>query len=154
VKKWFVVAAVAALMLALVPLALAGNGKGQSKGHGWGHGKFQLQGTVVSADPATSTLVVLVKAGSKQVKSYRGLELTLTVAANARIFADIGDTATPLTLADVFPGAVVHVGGTIDRTDPAAPVYLAGKVIIQQQGVASTPTPTPDPTPTDSPSAL
>jgi hypothetical protein len=144
----------------LVPLALAGNGKGQSKGHGWGHGKFQLQGTVVSADPATSTLVVLVKAGSKQVKSYRGLELTLTVAAGARIFADNSDTAPPLTLADVFPGAVVHVGGTIDRTDPAAPVYLAGKVIVQQQGVAPTPTPTTDPTPTmestptDSPSAL
>ncbi len=159
-KRWFVVAAVAAPILALVPLALAGNGKGQSKGHGWGHGKFQLQGTVVSADPATSTLVVLVKAGSKQVKSYRGLELTLTVAAGARIFADNSDTAPPLTLADVFPGAVVHVGGTIDRTDPAAPVYLAGKVIVQQQGVAPTPTPTTDPTPTmestptDSPSAL
>jgi hypothetical protein len=139
VKKWFVAAAVAALMLALVPLALAGNGKGQGKGqgkvhgrsHGWGHGKFQLQGTVASTDPATSTLVVLVKAGSKQVKSYRGLELTLTVAAGARIFADNDSTAMPLTQADVLPGAVVHVGGTIDRTDPTALVYSAGKVIVQ-----------------------
>ncbi len=90
-------------MLALVPLALAGNGKGHSRGHGWGHGKFQLQATVVSADPATSTPVMLVKAESKQVKSYRGLELTLTLAAGARIFADNGDTTPPLTLVDVFP---------------------------------------------------
>jgi hypothetical protein len=155
VKKWFVGAAVAAFMLSLVPLALAGHGNGQNKGHGWGHSKFQLQGTVVSVDPSASTLVVLVKVGSKPVKSYRGLELSLTVAAGARIFADNGDTALPLTLADVYPGAIVHVGGTIDRTDPLALVYSATKVIVQRQGVAPTPTLTPTdlPTPTDSPTA-
>jgi hypothetical protein len=148
VRKWFVGAAVAALMLiSLVPLALAGNGNGHSKGHGWGHGKFQLQGRVVSVDPSTSTLVVLVKAGSKQVKSYRGLELTLTISAGARI----SGAGLPLTLADVYPGAVVHVGGVIDSTDPLALIYSANKVIVQKQGVAPAPTPTDTPTPTDSP---
>jgi hypothetical protein len=163
-KKWLAIAAVLVLILAIAPLALAGGGNGHGHGHGNGHGnghanghgKFQLNGTVVSADAATGSLVVTVKCGSKPVKQFRGLDLTLVVAPDARMIDGTGETDVAITVADLVAGARVHVGGRIDRTDPANPVFVATKVIVQRwPAVEPTPdptdTPTPDPTDTPTP---
>jgi hypothetical protein len=164
--------------LAFVPMAFAaGKGKGHGKGHGAVHGKakgknkFQLNGVVFSADTTGGSLVVTVKSGSKTVKAFRGLQLPVLIAPNARFVdatsADDGtaDDATapspaPLTLADLVTGARVHLGGTIDRTDQTNPVFTATKIILQALPFATpTPTPTdvtptPDPSPSDTPVAM
>jgi len=147
-RRTIAIVVVLIVALAVVPLALASNGKGKHgkahDKHGKAHGKnkFQLNGVVVSVvlpgETEPGSLTVTVKSGSKTVKAFRGLPLTLTVAPNARFVdatADESDEATdatapPLTLADLVPGARVHLGGTIDRkVDPW--VFTATKVILQ-----------------------
>jgi hypothetical protein len=142
-KRTIAIVVVLIVALAVVPLALASNGKGK---HGKAHGKnkFQLNGVVVSVvlpvDTEPGSLTVIVKSGSKTVKAFRGLPLTLIVAPNARFVdatADESDEATdatlaPLTLADLdlVEGARVHLGGKIDRNAEPA-VFTATKVILQ-----------------------
>jgi hypothetical protein len=144
------------VVLVAVPLALAGGGAGGG-GHAYGKSKFQLNGRVVSVDAETGSLVVLVKCGSRTVKPFRGLELTLVVDPEARIkdgpASEEADEAVLLTLADLVEGARVHVGGRIDRTDPANPVYVARKIIVQRwpEVVPTEPTPEPSTEPTDEP---
>lgn len=147
-KRTLALLAALAVVLVLVPLALAGNGHGNS--HGWAHGKskFQLNGRLVSVDPGTGTLVVLVRTGSKTVKSFRGQELSLVVAPDARIVDGSAEEDATITLADIVPDCRVHVGGRIDLTDPANPVFVAGKIIVQRWPAVA-PEPTPEPTPTD-----
>ena len=140
-KRTIAIVVVLIVALAVVPLALASNGKGK---HGKAHGKnkFQLNGVVVSVVPQGETepgsLIVTVKSGSKTVKAWRGEPLTLIVAPNARFVDSTADesdeateaTAPPLTLADLVPGARVHLGGKIDRSKEPM-VFTATKVILQ-----------------------
>ena len=131
-KKALLIVVVAALALTLVPLAIAG-GHG---GGGWKHGKskFNLVGTLTAVtagdttvDPAlASTVTIKVKAGTKTVRAFRGAEATMNLAATARIVLLTEDGAVPLTLADLaqYAGAKVKARGTIDRSDPAALVFI------------------------------
>ena len=143
-KRTVAIVVVLIVALAVAPLALASNGKGK---HGKAHGKnkFQLNGVVVSVvlpgETEPGSLTVTVKSGSKTVKAWRNQPLkplTLVVALDARFVDSTADesdeatdaTAAPLTLADLVPGARVHLGGTIDRkVDPW--VFTATKVILQ-----------------------
>jgi hypothetical protein len=152
-KRSIAVVCMLVVALVIVPMALAGNGNGHGNlgGHAWAHGKakFQLNGVVVSADPATGSLVVKVKSGSKTVKQFRGQELTLLVDPEARFVDgtadDSGEASATLTLADLVAGARVHLGGRIDRTDPANPVFVARKVIVQRWPAVVAPEPSPSP---------
>ena len=103
----------------------------KAKAHGNGGSKFQLEGVVVSFDAATQTLVVTVKSGSKTIKAFRGLPLTIIVAADARMVDGSSESGPGLTAEALTAGSKVHVGGVIDRTDPAAAVFTATKVILQ-----------------------
>jgi hypothetical protein len=143
VKRSLAVVCALVVVLVLVPLALAGNGGGNAHGKK----KFQLNGVVVSGDSAGGSLVVLVKRGSKTVKLFRGKELTLRVDAEARIVAHPGDDSEEpvvLTLADLVAGMRVHVGGRIDRTDPANPVFIAKRIIVKPAPQTTT-SPSPSP---------
>lgn len=141
------------IVLVAVPLALAGTGGGGG-GHAYGKSKFQLNGRVVSVDADAGTLIVLVKCGSRTAKSFRGLELTLVVDPEARIkdgpASEEAGEAVLLTLADLVAGARVHVGGRIDRTDPANPVFVARKIIVQRWPAVMPVEPTPEPSPSPS----
>jgi hypothetical protein len=125
VKKVLLIVVVAALALTLVPLAIAG-------GHGgWKHGKskFNLVGSVTAVDAtatetAAGTVTIKVKAGTKTVRAFRGLDATMTVALNARVRLLTEDGAVAITLAEVPFPAKVKVRGTVDRTDPANPVFV------------------------------
>jgi hypothetical protein len=150
-KRTVAIVVVLIVALAVAPLALASNGKGKHgkahDKHGKAHGKnkFQLNGVVVSVvlpgEAEPGSLTVTVKSGSKTVKAWRNQPLkplTLVVALDARFVDSTADesdeatdaTAAPLTLADLVPGARVHLGGTIDRkVDPW--VFTATKVILQ-----------------------
>ena len=149
-KRTVAIVVVLIVALAVAPLALASNGKGKHgkahDKHGKAHGKnkFQLNGVVVSVvlpgETEPGSLTVTVKSGSKTVKAYRGLPLTLIVAPDARFVDSTADesdeaidaAAPPLTLADLLlvEGARVHLGGTIDRSKEPA-VFTATKVILQ-----------------------
>ena len=150
-KRSIAVVCMLVVVLVMAPLALAGNGNGggNGNGHAWGHGKakFQLNGVVVSADPATGSLVVMVNSGSKTVKQFRGQELPLLVDPEARYVDgtaddDADDDAVTLTLADLVAGTRVHLGGRIDRTDLVNPVFTARKVIVQCWPTVVPPDPT------------
>ena len=160
-KRSLAVVTVLAVVLIAVPLALAGSGNGGNGGgtggggHGcaWGHAKFQLNGKIVSVDPVAGSLIVRVKCGSRTVKPFRGLELPLVVAPDARFVDstadDESDAAVPPTIADLVADARVHVGGRIDRTDPATPVFVARKIVVQRWPAVAPPEPTPSPSPTE-----
>jgi hypothetical protein len=124
---------VALAALVIVPVAI-------SKGHAEGKNKFQLNGVVVSATPATDTtpgaIVVKVKSGTWTVKKFRGLDQAFVVSPTARMIDGTVDPAVPATLDLFVEGAKVHLGGTIDRgatpDDPATWVLTANKLILQE----------------------
>lgn len=162
-KRWPIVALLCAVALVVAPVALAaghqgkGTTKTQAKSHGKSHvahvSKFQCEATLVSATAATDTapgsIVVTVKCGSKAVKACRTQQVTMQVAAGARLVNGIDDAA-PLTLDALLAGSKLHLGGTVQPGQPA--VFTVGKLILQKVPTpAPAPTDPPTPTPTDSP---
>lgn len=127
-KKALLIVVVAALALTLVPLAIAGGDGGGGRKHG--KAKFNLVGMVTAVDAtatdtAAGTVTIAVKAGTRTVRAFRGAEpKMMTVALDARVRLLAEDEAVAITLADVPTGAKVKARGTIDRSDPAAPVFI------------------------------
>ncbi len=133
VKRSLLIIAVAALALTLVPLAVAGAGHG-----GWKHGKakFNLVGTLklvnVTADPdAPSTVVIKVKAGTKTVRAFRGHEELMDVAGNAKVRLLTEHGAVVATLDQLPLDVKAKVRGTIDRSDPANPVFIIKDIKVK-----------------------
>ena len=141
-KRWSVAVLVVVIVLAVVPLAAAGSGGGLAKVKS----KFNLVGTVVAADATTGSLTVRVKAGTKTVKAFRGVDLALVVDPAARVRLVTADGCVAALLSDLTVGAKVKVRGRIDRTDPVVPVYIA-LCVKAKAPVAPEPTPEPTPTP-------
>jgi hypothetical protein len=153
VRKWIVLAVVAAVVLVAAPLALASHGHGQKPGHGRAHGKskFQLVGKITAIDADAGTLTVHVKSGTKTIRPYRHTDLVLTLTDTAVVRLVTDDEASVVTLAELSVGAKVKVGGLIDRSGDA-PVFFAKRVLAHQAPAAApTPEPTPEPTPSDQP---
>ena len=140
-KRWSVVVLVVAITLAVVPLAAAGNGSGG--GAAKGKSKFNLVGKVVAVNAATGSLTVRVKAGTKTVKAFRGVDLALVVDQAARVRLVTADGCVAALLGDVPVGAKVKVRGRIDRTDPAAPQVYVALCVKAKAPVAPELTPTP-----------
>jgi hypothetical protein len=136
-KKWLIVlSALVALSLLAAPLTFAA-GHGDAKagkakaGKAKGKAKFQCQAKVVSVDPVTGALVATVKSGSKTIKAYRDKQITLRIDPKAKLVNATVDPSVPLTLDQLKPGARVHLGGTIDRSQPD-PAFTATKVVLQR----------------------
>jgi hypothetical protein len=142
-KKWLIVlTALAALALLAAPLTLAAGHGDPKTGKAKGKAKFQCQARVVSVDAATGVIVVTVKNGSKTMKAYRGKQITLQVDPKAKLVNATVDPSVPLTLDQLVPDAKVHLGGTIDRSQPDTPVFTSTKIILQKLPVApATPSP-------------
>jgi len=135
--RWILVALVVALGLALVPLALAHPG-GAAKGNV----KFEAVGKVTAVDGTAMALTVKVKAGTKTIKAFRGTGVLMTVAPTATVRVAIAHKRLrAATLADAAVGARVKVRGTIDRTDPANPVFTVTNVKAWQSAAVPAPTP-------------
>ena len=140
-KRWIVVLLVVVLALAVVPLAAAGAGSGGGAANG--KSKFNLVGTVVAVD-AAGGLTVRVKAGTRTVKAFRGMDLPLVVDPAARVRLVTADGCVVALLGDIPVGAKVKVRGRIDSTDPAALVFVALRVKAK---APAAPEPAPEPPP-------
>jgi hypothetical protein len=144
-KRWLpVVAALAAVSLALTPVAFAHGHGHVPAGKAKGRAQFQCQAQVFSVDPANLQLVVTVKSGSKAIKAYRGQQVTLLVSASAKLINGTSNVS-PLTLDQLVQGATVHVGGNVTGRG-AGETFTATKIILQKlPAPASTASPTPAP---------
>jgi len=132
-KKWLIVlTALAALALLAAPLTLAAGHGDPKTGKAKGKAKFQCQAKVVSVDAATGVIVVSVKNGSKAMKAYRGKQITLQIDPKAKLVNATVDPSVPLTLDELVPDAKVGIGGTIDRSQPDAPVFTATRIVLKR----------------------
>ncbi len=120
-----------------------GRRNSHQRGLARGHDKFQLEGIVAVATPdaqTPSTITVTVKSGTRTIKQFRTKDLALTVAPDARIVQDMADgSSVAITIDKVAAGARVHVGGNIDRTSVANPVFVARKIIVHAVDLTTSP---------------
>ena len=95
------------------------------------HARFLCQGTVKSIDLQAGALVVHVRHGSAGLRGAMGKDITIDVPSGARIVALQRRTAAPTTIGQITAGDRVLVVGHADRTDPAAPVYVARHILVR-----------------------
>lgn len=148
-RKLIAAVSVLALALLLAPVALAaggtcdGTGPGGGTGSGTGGGgtqtqtqahnvKYSLNGTVQAADTGASTLTVLVKQSNRRARAYKGQVVTIAVTATTKLYQRTVDgELVAITLADFKAGDRVQSVGTLDKTDPAAPVFTAQRITLR-----------------------
>jgi hypothetical protein len=145
-RKLIAAVSVLALALLLAPAALAAGGTCDGTGPGGGTGsgagtqtqtrahnvKYSLNGTVQAADTGASTLTVLVKQSNRRARAYKGQVVTITVTATTKLYQRTVDgELVAITLADFKAGDRVQSVGTLDKTDPAAPVFTAQRITLR-----------------------
>jgi hypothetical protein len=145
-RKLIAAVSVLALALLLAPAALAAGGTCDGTGPGGGTGsgagtqtqtrahnvKYSLNGTVQAADTGASTLTVLVKQSNRRARAYKGQVVTITVTATTKLYQRTVDgELVAITLADFKAGDRVQSVGTLDKTDPATPVFTAQRITLR-----------------------
>jgi hypothetical protein len=93
--------------------------------------EFSCGGPVTAVDTTAGTVTLTVNSASRALWTALGSQLPVKVAADTKLFAWINGVKTPITLADVTPGAKIWTWGTIDRTVPTAPVYTAEVLTVR-----------------------
>jgi hypothetical protein len=93
--------------------------------------RFQCQGTVSSVDLQADSLAVTVGRGSWGLCGSLGKNVTIDLAAKARIFVATHRRWSSATAADITAGDVVTIVGCADRSDPGAPVFTASFVLVR-----------------------
>ena len=133
-KKLLVTVAVLAACLMLTPMAWsAAPGTPPASHH------FLCSGPVSAVDTGQSTLTLTVHKGCGPAHRLAGEELTVLVTADTTIYALSHDGKTAIGLGDIEVGDRAVICGTVDMTDPAAPVYTA-KLILDRPAAAPGPT--------------
>jgi hypothetical protein len=112
--------------------------------------QFGAIGPVVSVDAVGGKIVVHLKSVTRALRPSLGNDFTFVVAPGAKIFTIKDGVRTALTLADVVAGDSVRAFGSVNRSDPNAPVFTIRwmKVTIPAPAPTPTPAPTPSPAPT------
>ena len=96
---------------------------------------FTAVGKIQAVDTTAGTVTIRVHLASKGVADYLAEDLTIKVAANAKIFKAQGDDLTPITLADVVVGEKLRVEGVIDRSTPACPVFIGKRLVMRHMPI-------------------
>ena len=120
--------AVAALVLALAPVAAAKPGGGHKPAPAKA---FTVQGKVTAIDSTAGTLAARVWSGSKGIARYRGKEMVLTPTASVKVTRLANGKLTTITLADVKVGDRIRAWGWIDRSDPNTVVYHVRRLLVR-----------------------
>jgi hypothetical protein len=144
VKKVILIVVVAALVLAIVPLALAGGSAGGMK---HGKTKFNLVG-VVRAPAADGTITIYVKAGTKSVRSIRHQEYSMTIDGAKIVWIGKHGKRQTLDPSEISVGAKVKARGTVMWSSDDPPVLT---VTIKNLKVRQMAKPEVAPPPTDEP---
>ncbi len=95
------------------------------------HTRFLCEGAVSSVDLQGGTLVVHVARGSSGLRGSLGKDITIDVPASAKIVALRRRAAAPTTIDQITVGDRVVIVGQADRTDPAAPVFVATHILVR-----------------------
>ena len=134
-KKLLITGAIALVALALVASAVAATGPKLSPATSTTAGArpatFSLTGKVERVFTTASALTVHVRLGSAGVRPYIGRHLTLRVAPKASILSINEGIAHVIALKAVKAGDRVEIDGRIDRSSPAAPVYVAKLIKVR-----------------------
>ena len=126
VKRAIIVAVVAALVLAVAPLALAQHGhKGKAPV------KFTVSGQVTAVDTATKTVTIKVSTGSKGLAKLRGQELKLSLTDDANIVRYASGEKKTITIAALVVDEKVRAWGVIDRSVPEPVKYQTSRLMVR-----------------------
>jgi hypothetical protein len=130
----------------------AGGGTCTGAGNGAGNGagtqtqprvrtiKYSLNGVVQAVDGDASTVSALVKQSNRSARAYKGKIVTLTVTATTTLSQRTVDgELVVITLADLKSGDRITSVGTLDKSDPAAPILTAQRITLRP-ALGTTPT--------------
>ncbi len=121
---------VLALSLAAPALAQAKPSASRGAGDATAGQTFTCLGKVTAVDQTASTITVTVKRASIALQGSVGQSLTLTVTADSVLATRAHCATTAVTLGDVSAGELLVARGTIDSSDPDAPVYDLVKALV------------------------
>ena len=140
-KKLIVIAAIAALTLAVAPVALGASAKAQA-GTNSGKVVFTANGKVTEVNPTDGAFSMRVWSGSR-VRKERGHDIVIHVTDTTKIWRVAMGRSTPVALADLKIGERVWTKGTFTtgnegRTYTAARVKLTATWPFMAKGVVDT----------------
>ncbi len=92
---------------------------------------FTCVGKIQAVDTAASTVTVRVHLASRGAADYLGEDLTVAVAADARVYKAAGARLTPIALADLVVGEKLRVEGVIDYASGSA--SFVGKRLVMRR---------------------
>jgi hypothetical protein len=134
-KRVLIVVAVAIATLVLCAPAFAGpSSVVVAPDHiSWWHPAhtFTAVGKVQAVDTANGRLVMRVWLASVGVQRFLGEDLTVVIKPDTQLLRAHAGKFRVITLADVALGDHVRVTGTIDRSMPRRPSYIAGRVVAR-----------------------
>ena len=114
------------LLLASAVPALAA---GPQPEKGKGRAPLSLVGTITGIDGTTITVKVM--AGNRLVKSVIGQEVEVRTNQWTRFLTRVeGETAAPITLADLVTGQNVSLNGKITTKEDGAKIWTATRVTV------------------------
>lgn len=133
-RKLIVLIAALAVVLAVVPVAVAGNGSqnGKGPGHEARNVKYSITGTVTAVDTEANTLTVKIRKANRRARAYRGEEVALNVTDATRLYQrTVERTRVTITLADFSVGDRISSVGKLDKSDKTAPVFTAKRITLR-----------------------
>jgi hypothetical protein len=92
---------------------------------------FTAVGKIQAVDTTASTVTLRVRLASRGVADYLGEDLTVAVAADARIFKAAGARYVRIALGDLVVGEKLRVEGLIDYTGGTAS-YIGKRLVMRR----------------------
>lgn len=137
-RQLFIVMAVA-ITLAIVPVAYAGAygdcacvANCSRSTLGATGVSYSLTGVATAVDATDGTMDVRVRTTNRRAVRYRGTEVTLTITPTTKLLRRTADgQLVPIALSDFTAGDRVSSVGTLDRSDPANPLFTAYRVTLR-----------------------
>jgi hypothetical protein len=132
-KKALLVLAVFVVALAVCAPAFAQSGVVAPDHIAWwqpAH-NFTAAGNAQAIDTGNGRVVVRVWLASIGVAPFLGNDLTVVVTPKTQLLRAHGNRFRGIGLGDIRLGEHLRVTGTIDRSDPKAPVYTANRIVAR-----------------------
>ena len=132
-KKALLVLAIFVVALAVCAPAFAQSGVVAPNHISWWQPAhtFTAAGGAQAIDTGNGRVVVRVWLASIGVAPFLGNDLTVVVTPKTQLLRAHGDRFRGIGLSDIKLGEHLRVTGTIDRSDPKAPVYKATRIVVR-----------------------